>query len=557
MCLTLTVYFVLFSDATTSSGTTRARTLTAVAPSLEGEYYVIHPRLILMLVEEHKLSTEKQLRAPPKFLQTGGGRLHKLLFRPFSFYRFLSKIQLLALEYSNPGIQPLGYGVFEEPKFEVLAAMSEAQVGEFQERIAWLLWEAYDVEWWFILKERAIHRRKFTKWRGFPNVKTDLASFPTTEASFHEWSALQLGTPLLKSSTRFNNGTVEITDPGKLFFSGFTNPVHKTRNIFPAENVCFFLFYVSQETVMKIGFKDTTDTLKETDNSQWGKFGPRRLLHYICQLLRDVWLVALPRKKDFWEESYFLQILATRMEMRSGGGPEETRYILWKTDEERFVRYDRLRPMIVSMTQEPLPTANKRRRIDNTTFAFIDGKKGKNQFFRWMSLGGVQLNDILFGRILMGIHHKFPQSENKNLLSWKLHYRNIKTKKSLNLGIFWHSLERFLDNGKEFTKTSNDKMNESMVARYKANQDNWKYHSDGAIDLFTYPRSVEARMNLYLSSEASWREAIMYAQEGYMTETFLKWLVAKKVIYNLGEPKEAKAKEQFMERAHLDFLLKN
>jgi hypothetical protein len=170
-----------------------------------------------MLCEPYLPASEKDLRSPPKFLQAGGGRMHKLLFMPFAFFRFLSKIQILAHQYSNPLITHDGYGVFEEPKPEVLAAMTQADALKFQKEIAWLLWEAYDAEWWFILKERVIGRKKHSNWQGSPNVKKDLASFPTTEAGFHAWRASQLALPLLVQSTRFDNGTVELSDAGKYF----------------------------------------------------------------------------------------------------------------------------------------------------------------------------------------------------------------------------------------------------------------------------------------------------------------------------------------------------
>jgi hypothetical protein len=211
------------------------------------------------------------------------------------------------------------------------------------------------------------------------------------------------------------------------------------------------------------------------------------------------------------------------------------------------------RPMIVKMTQEPLPTA-KKRRITNTAFRFTDGKSGENMFFRWMSTGEVQLNDILFGRILMGIHCKFPQGNNKNVLSWKTHCNNIKTKKNLNLGVFWHSLERFLENGKDFTKKKNNKFEESLAARCLVNKHNWKCHVGGDMDLFSYPKSVELLMDSHLSSEDRWRDAVLHAQEGFVTENFLHWLIGMKHHCNEGEPKDPLEKQKFIERAHLIFL---
>jgi hypothetical protein len=314
-------------------------------------------------------------------------------------------------------------------------------------------------------------------------------------------------------------------------------------------------YYVPEETVMSTGYLDTTDTLQSSSTSRWGKFGPRRLLHYVCQILRDVWSEANESRKPFWEESFFLEILATSMEGRSSSINVETRFILWNTDPSRFIRYDRLRPIIVarSQDQDHLPTS-KRRKVSSSNFQFKPGKVGRNMFFRWLNIGKVQINDILFGRIIQGIHHKYPQGQNKTVQSWKAHYKQIKTKKKLNLGILWPSEDAFMKNMSEFKKKTKAKFEESMVVRYEVNKSQWKYHSDGDIELFTYPKIVENKMNKFLSKQTTWRQAIMFAENGFVTEPFLDWLIEMKKIYNEGNKADNCERKDFFSRANLDFL---
>jgi hypothetical protein len=188
--------------------------------SPSSEYYALRPALLH--VENYgrlayvRLS-EKELRSPPRFLQTSRGQLQKVLNAPFAFYRYLSKIHLLTLQYSDLESTPLAYGAMEEPDYLALAGMDLENFTEFQESIARLIWEAYDVEWWLIIKERASHRRAHTRWDGFPEVLLDLSDFPVTVQEYRTWSVPQMANPLLKTSTKFGNGKPEIVDLGELY----------------------------------------------------------------------------------------------------------------------------------------------------------------------------------------------------------------------------------------------------------------------------------------------------------------------------------------------------
>jgi hypothetical protein len=190
-----------------------------VAVEEEGEEcFALHPLVIPLSCEVPVGAAEQELRRPPPFLQTVSGQLQQHLFLPFSFCRFLSKMQTLALQCSFPRTTPnrRAFGQFEEPDHKVLAGMDLLDSLLFQREISACVWEARRVEWWFITKERAFHRRKNTGWRGFDAVPLDLANFPHTQEGFSDWMLPQGGFPLLQErSTKFDNGVPETSDAGE------------------------------------------------------------------------------------------------------------------------------------------------------------------------------------------------------------------------------------------------------------------------------------------------------------------------------------------------------
>jgi hypothetical protein len=179
------------------------------------DYYTLSPLVIPLFTAPRLAAKEIDLRKPPSFLQTSGGKLKKDLFLPFSFYRFLAQIKTLALTASHPTTPRSSFGAFEEPRYDVLAQMLEVDVYLFQINIARCIWEAYDIEWWFIVKERAYQRRRNTAWRGFAGVKKELIHFPKTESEYQDWRDFQGAHPLLARSTSLENGKIEISDVGK------------------------------------------------------------------------------------------------------------------------------------------------------------------------------------------------------------------------------------------------------------------------------------------------------------------------------------------------------
>ena len=156
--------------------------------------------MILRYVAEGGLGriiTEQQLRKPPAFLNPARGQLNNLLNMPSAYFRFSSQMLMLCMHYGNGEPAAFAYGAFEEPDYARLASLNEEEIVLFLEELGKIIWTAYDVEWWFILKERAFQRRKLTGWTGFDNVPLELGFFPATVDEYREWIAGQSESPLL------------------------------------------------------------------------------------------------------------------------------------------------------------------------------------------------------------------------------------------------------------------------------------------------------------------------------------------------------------------------
>jgi hypothetical protein len=242
--------------------------------------------------------------------------------------------------------------------------------------------------------------------------------------------------------------------------------------------------------------------------------------------------------KTHWEESKFVQRLMESMHYRCSTRTERTRYILWKTDVERFIRYESLRPQIVGNLNAScdLP-ARKRQCLPRTAFDFKEEEteKKRDGFFKWMrgSPTAPQLNTIILGRIVAGIEDKYESDPpNKSSPAWRDRYLDICMKHDINLGEFWDSTRLFVCAVVEFKRIKTLKPGLQGNSRmYRANQAMWGYPGSaaghGPIRLFIYPQPVEDEMDGYLV-QRNWTKAVMMAQEGFLTENFLKFLVKAK-----------------------------
>jgi hypothetical protein len=278
----------------------------------------------------------------------------------------------------------------------------------------------------------------------------------------------------------------------------------------------------------------------------------RRLFHYGVDIALKVNKVAAQGNKGRWSEASFTEAMGRAITSR-GRGNDGSGFIMWRTDEKRFIRYENLRAMIVAPEihrSTALPT--KKRKLEGC-FSFGTEKRVKgsyDQFFRWIWGGGQQthLNHILMGRICDCIHQKYPDKKHPNHLPWKEHYTDIMTDEEINLGIFWVNCEVFVTTMTEFRKSKYNKGAYDKAA-CMVNQAHWTYPPEGGIFPFLYPEWVETKMDGYLYVNNS-KAAIAFASQGYLTEHFLQWLAEMKQ-YQKDTKNDDDPKTKLLEKANL------
>jgi hypothetical protein len=305
------------------------------------------------------------------------------------------------------------------------------------------------------------------------------------------------------------------------------------------------------ESMVRMAFHDATDTLPKSTKAGWARFGPRRLFHYAVDIMEKVAKVAPEAAKAQWSQVIFVEALGKAMCHRKRGGdpdnPDNSGYILWRTDAKRFVRYESLKAMIVGVNihqKLSLPT-RKRKEMGQFNFAEVE-TDDRNNFFRYINVNNAptQVNDILFGRIFMCINKTHPEEECKtNNPSWKMQYPNITTRAAINLGTFWPTTKSFLDAFRDFQKK---KLKKDYWDKrpYLVNESSWAYPNNGSIYPFLYPDDVEYEMDGYLALGNN-TKAVMFALQGYITENFLLWMVRMKKYYSEVAKKQPHSREVF------------
>jgi hypothetical protein len=309
----------------------------------------------------------------------------------------------------------------------------------------------------------------------------------------------------------------------------------------------------TSDKIVKIAFLDLTDTLPNNGKGPWHKYGPRRLVHYGYDIITKICAAASSETKVLWEESKFIHVLALGMKSRSPNSPTapDKRNILWRTDERRFIRYDRLVPMIVGNNLQTSALPMKRKRFDNPFDFSEDREKGgdRDMFFRYLHFGtdGPQLNQILLGRMVTGIYDKYPEPSHPNLPQWKEHFQSLKTQRHINFGIFWDA--RFLFEGtvRDFVKANKAKKWDKWKSRFEINKDKWKYPSSGELHFFSYPNEVEVDMDRLLTKHNK-KKAIEKAEMGFLTENFLLWLVKMREYHKKNQNLPSKQQQRLLEQ---------
>ena len=157
--------------------------------------------------------TEEQLKRSPACIQSLRGELRNKLNMPVGYFAFTGRIKQILFKFDRV-FNTTGNGFFDEVNHAKLASISDEQRVRMFEHIAQVCCDAYDAEWWFIIRERTCHEMNHTNWSPSSTTTNKLVDFPQTVKTYQKWVAAQ-GTFWIQPSVSYIHSTPEIVDRGK------------------------------------------------------------------------------------------------------------------------------------------------------------------------------------------------------------------------------------------------------------------------------------------------------------------------------------------------------
>lgn len=273
--------------------------------------------------------------------------------------------------------------------------------------------------------------------------------------------------------------------------------------------------------------------------NRWETFPPRKILHYVTTQLKIIQASIgndNPMKFKF-DPQNFIKYLFENMGLtrKAISDNDNSDYILWKTDPNRFIRYDRLIPIRFSLGAEPNTFATAQITITQTALPFDDNKKikGTDNFFRTLGKNlPIQINHIIFLRmeaalIVFGSTEK--ELLNKGVVA---RHKEFYTESNLNLSPLWDSYNKFkgqlTDMRKKFTLNDLNQSENKIIHRH---QKLWNKRNN-MINIFKASAEDEEVMNTLIKREDI-HGIITHASKGNLTEEFMEWLLERRKIYQI------------------------
>jgi hypothetical protein len=188
---------------------------------LMGLEFGLDPALLRLALLSADVGQRTELNRLPNYMQQLRGQYAKLVHMPTAYIRFIGKVNRL-LQWTGRDEDDLGdevdeyqVGAFTLVPYSKIALLDDDGVKELLGMLAKLCWEAYDMEWWFIITE------KTRQWARSPTSLISLSeldvrriSFPRTVNEFTTYRQSNGGHVIFNLSSTYNTGMIEITDTG-------------------------------------------------------------------------------------------------------------------------------------------------------------------------------------------------------------------------------------------------------------------------------------------------------------------------------------------------------
>ena len=472
----------------------------------------LSPALLRLPGIDSSFISQRELRTAPNYLEQFNGQLYSSLNMPIGYFRFQARVKVILLKYcmnQSPAVQAtFNYGVFCNPSYEALASLSELRRSTMLTELAKVLGDCYQTEWWYVITDRAKTLMRQGMYRPEPNFPYPgkLVQFPNTKNEFEAWMALSNQRSFLARSLAYGADIPEVT---------------------------------SVDQFIELAFLDSDPAAVLDPKSRWNRCISRRLMHLICSELAKVEGVAEGNVKLHFSVGVFRKRVGKHFSEERATRGDLSKTIMWKTEPtKRMYRWQHFSPILIDISDNPIPSVPRESTVSHVAAGVLplapasnNGSKPKDVFFRAILHRGCpkicQLNRVIIYRCIMYLEENVEQSPNESAI--KAHYPRFRLGND-NTGL----LHLFLD-GKQISdcatalqkvmRAENCATKRDIVDGALMNKNQWPHRSESMnIDLFKYDIDVETQMKSYLNGR-DFANAFIYAQKGYVTKTFLQYLM--------------------------------
>jgi hypothetical protein len=493
----------------------------------------LRPTLLRLPGVDNNFISQREITTTPSYLEQFNGQFYGVLSMPLCFFRYLARVKVLFLKSSlnqRVDIQAsFDYGIFDEPSYAAVGVLSDERRVKFLDDLAEVVGNSYEAEWWFLITERHkayVKTGMFLAQEGYPYLGK-LEDFPVTKSKFETWMTKMNQVTFIIRSRAFNAGIAEIT---------------------------------GVDEFIRMAFLDTERNPSLDKKSEWNRSTSRRVMHLVCAELLKVEKLAPECAKEHFSLHAFKKRVAHHFSGLRNQEGDLSPAIMWRTDTSKdMVKWTAFSPLLMNISENHVPSAPRVEEFapaPAVTFAdpriLPNGKKRKDTFYRHLLLNRgssdkeipAQLNQIILYRCMLWLNANFSATQNVNLISARYTMFRIGAQENSLIPHIFHTVKQLTELGKSILKkmlVGNDYDKKIQRTTSEVNKVYWPKYSDDQLDydLFVYPADIETKMEGYLVA-GNYEEAFFYAQDGYLTKHFLRFLVAVRQEMNgkmaRGEP---------------------
>jgi hypothetical protein len=301
---------------------------------------------------------------------------------------------------------------------------------------------------------------------------------------------------------------------------------------------------------------------REDPKGRWHKYTPRFVCHYVMDHILSVrFSNPTADENSLFTVDNFKKVLGRMNHVHRRVEEDTSCSVVWRSSPRDLVSWERMGPMLVripishgpQIEQEPIPELYPLARA-NVTF--------KDLFFTQIGCSHpasfAQINHTIIARLIIyAQRHETASSAVRNAQTKPVdpsHLERVFIAPGLRLTMFFDTFQKAKDTIVTVWKHYKKQSPKWQIIKSRAmiNDTTWVAHGERGIDVLQCTPTEESRMATLLEHPDSFH-AVKMAESGWITRTFLLWLMQQKEWYNSERIRGTMPKERAV-RAHCHIL---